>query len=180
MAFKFAREAHKGQTRRDGVRSYFDGHLVTVRDILASVTQNEDLLSASLLHDYLEDVPRAQASDLDPFGQVIKELVIELTDEFTKARHPALNRATRKGLERERYARMSGGAQLIKMADIAANLSDLDESDKGFARMFIKEKALCLPYLEPREGTLLYGERLELFAHAQIRLEQAKRTFDVR
>ena len=179
-AIEFFREAHKDQKRREGVRSYFDFHLKTVADIVASVTKDEDIIITAYGHDELEDVPGAKAEDLDFLGARVRGFIVELTDEFTKAKYPALNRAARKQLQREKYARLSPEAQLVKLADISANLSDLDESDKGFARMFIKEKALCLPFLEPRANTALYAERLALFIYATDTLRKAKEKFDVR
>ena len=166
-AIDFMRAAHAGQMRRDGVRP-FEVHPLDVMQRVAVVARTEDLSIAALLHDTVESIregaePSHPEYDLDAirdeFGANVADIVWDLTDRFIKKDYPDLNRKARKELERRRYSEMSSDARLIKIADICSNMSDLDGGDRGFALLYLKEKALCLPML--RENTLsntyLYG-----------------------
>ena len=77
------------------------------------------LLKASLLHDFLEDLPEAQVDEvrqLDEDGNRVVELVLEVTKRKgeTKARY--LERVLKTG---------SRNAHLLKCADRISNLTDL-------------------------------------------------------
>lgn len=67
-----------------------------------------------------------------------------LTDVYTSERHPELNRATRKGLERDRLAKASLQAQLIKVADLISNTRSIVAEDPKFAVTYLQEKAALL------------------------------------
>jgi hypothetical protein len=75
---------------------------------------------------------------LEEFGPRVLDLVIELTDIYTKENHPDKNRKTRKQLEAERLAGVSEEAKLIKRAD----LHDNGESFNGtsFEKTWLEEK----------------------------------------
>lgn len=146
---------HAGHLRRDGVRPY-EIHPLDVWERVAPFTADEDIQIGALLH----DVPEMIEEGVEPihpeygleaiyreFGSTVEGFCYELNDRYTKVKYPTLNRKARKQLERIRYSQMSEGARLIKCCDISSNLSDLDEKDAGFSRMFLREKALCLPYL---------------------------------
>jgi (p)ppGpp synthase/HD superfamily hydrolase len=147
-------------TRRNGTTAYFE-HPFLVAEILSEYTDDEDSIIAAYLHDTIESVEEKVIPDkpeysreqigLD-FSNNVRVLVSALTDEFTKPRYPLLNRRQRKQLERERYATMPAAAKNVKLADVIANLSDLQDTDAGFAGFYIREKAECLPYL--KDGTI--------------------------
>lgn len=178
-AAEFAKELHKHQFRKDGVRPYFV-HLEDVARRVSQVTDNEDAIIAALLHDGPEDIPDYTVAMVrERFGPHVAETVDFLTDRYVKSAYPNLNRRTRKQLERERYKTFSQVAKWIKLADIASNLSD-DGSvlnpdgtpEVGFMGMFIREKALCLPYLR------VVGDEKNEFLYAQaenILVEKAEK-----
>lgn len=175
-AISFMEAGHRGQTRKDGIRPY-SIHPMDVMERVRTVTDDEDILIAALLHDIAEDVNQ-YPYDLDGiaerFGVRVSEIVNELTDVYIKKDFPELNRKRRKQLERERYQLMSPEAKLVKIADICSNLKDTgDVPDAGFNRMFGREKELCLPYLELKEDA-----RNSMLMHkAQIILEEHKHLF---
>lgn len=189
-AIDFMKAAHRSidQRRKDNVRPYEVHPMDVFARLQAAGVEDEDILIAGLLHDVVEDVfPKNPKYSLpligETFGADVGVYVFELTDVYTKAECPTLNRKTRKQLERERYATFSDGAKLVKLADIASNLNDdgtVLESDGrvevGFNRMFIKEKALCLPYLEDKRSRLNW----RLFVEAMLILLAQKKKFDVR
>lgn len=54
-AWKFAENAHKGQTRKFSGLPYFDSHVAKVNGIVKLHTSDESLLCGTLLHDVIED-----------------------------------------------------------------------------------------------------------------------------
>lgn len=75
------------------------------------------MLMAAWLHDVLEDtdIPEEKIGLL--FGQKTLNLVIELTNVYTKEAYPLFNRESRKRLEHYRLGLVSDSAKLIKLAD---------------------------------------------------------------
>lgn len=71
------------------------------------------------------------------------QLVVELTDIYTKQHYPQWNRRKRKVKEAERLAEVSGDAQMIKYADIIDNM-DIVNTDTGFAPKFLAECSTLL------------------------------------
>lgn len=189
-AIDFMKAAHRSidQRRKDNVRLYEVHPLDVLARLQAAGVEDEDVLIAGLLHDVVEDVFPKNAYYggqliIDTFGEQVAGLVEELTDEFTKEKYPHLNRKARKQLERERYLKMSHGALLVKLADVASNLNDdgtVLESDGrvevGFNRMFIKEKELCLPYLGDPENEV----NIRLWNEAHDILQRQKKKFGVK
>lgn len=141
----FAVEAHTsiGQVRKfDG--SPYHTHVLRVAELVSARTQDGEVLAAACLHDVLEDVePKnpdfSRERILLEFGQRVLDLVVELTDVYTKENHPDLNRKTRKELEAQRLSKVSDEAKLIKRAD----LHDNNQSILGtsFEKTWLQEKA---------------------------------------
>ena len=77
------------------------------------------LLKASLLHDFLEDLPEAQVEDIrnmDEDGHKVVDLVLEVTKRNDETKAEYLQRVLEKG---------SRNALLLKCADRISNLTDL-------------------------------------------------------
>ena len=77
------------------------------------------LLKASLLHDFLEDMPEAQVEDIrqiDEDGEKVVELVLEVTKRNDETKAEYLERVLKNG---------SRNALLLKCADRISNLTDL-------------------------------------------------------
>lgn len=141
----FAVEAHSsiGQVRKfDG--SPYHTHVLRVAELVSTRTPDREVLAAACLHDVLEDVePKnpdfSRERILLEFGQRVLDLVLELTDVYTKENHPDKNRKARKELEAQRLAHVSEEAKLIKRAD----LHDNNQSILGtsFEKTWLAEKA---------------------------------------
>jgi hypothetical protein len=144
-ARRYATEAHSRINHR---RKYslepYDVHLKDVAGIVASVTDDQEMLAAAWLHDVVEDTP---ASFLDielEFGHALAELVGELTD---VSRPSDGNRATRKAIDRARLAGVSSRAKTVKLADLIDNCRDVCGHDPEFARVYLTEMAALLEVL---------------------------------
>jgi guanosine-3',5'-bis(diphosphate) 3'-pyrophosphohydrolase len=133
-----------GQVRKFSKRPYYT-HPIEVSELACLLTKDEDVLAAACLHDILEDVmPKNPAYNTDwirlEFNQRVLNIVVDLTNVFTKESHPELNRATRKALEKERILRISNEAKLIKICDLHHNNREVDENDP-FTKIWREEKA---------------------------------------
>lgn len=117
-AARFASSRHAGQERKgiDG-GPYFD-HPLEVASLLASVGRVDDpvILAAALLHDTLEDTETSPEELEEQFGQLVRRLVEEVSDD------KSLPRGERKELQVERSRQYSPGARLIRIADKISNL----------------------------------------------------------
>lgn len=146
-AYEFFKELHKDQKRKDGVRSYFDAHLVPVAELVWEYSGSETLVVVALGHDSSEDQNLSNYIIFHNFGFSASTLIWYLTDVYTKENFPSLNRSERKEAERKRYSYIPYDAKLVKLCDIVTNLRD-DNDDVGFMTMYVREKIACLPYLK--------------------------------
>lgn len=142
-ALVFAKNAHEGQVRRYTGEPYFN-HVESVGKRVAAITNDEEMVAAAILHDTLEDTDATMDELIEAFGRKVAELVIELTDQYTSEAYPKMNRKLRKDLEAVRLGQISEKAKLIKLCDLADNTSTIVEHDPGFAKIYLKEKALIL------------------------------------
>lgn len=125
------------------------------------------MIAAAHLHDVLEDVEpelikrgMKEYSDhfrvaLAEFPSEVRNMVVELTHEFTQEKYPKLNRAQRKKLEADRLALVSRNSKTIKLADLIDNSDSIVKHDIGFARTYLREKEYLLGVLREGEPRLL-------------------------
>ena len=149
---EFATIAHQGQKRKYTGEPYIV-HPIAVADKVAEIGGSMEMQAAALLHDVLEDTD-VSVEELGQFlfctvavkdsAEDILQMVIDLTDEFEKAKYPDLNRKTRKAKEADRLSRVSADAQTVKYCDLFDNTSSITEHDAGFAKVYLKEKAVLL------------------------------------
>ena len=78
-ALMFAAQAHSGQTRKNSVIPYIV-HPMEVCSIAATITDDEDILIATLLHDTVEDTPVTSEDIRREFGERVAELVAGETE----------------------------------------------------------------------------------------------------
>ena len=151
-AYLYAKEAHGDQKRKYTDEPYIV-HPVAVARLVASVTEDCEMISAALLHDVIEDTPKTFDDIRDSgFGYSIATLVDELTD----ASKPSDgNRECRKQIDREHTAKASANAKTIKLADLIDNTSSIVECDPNFAKTYMREKQLLLGVLQEGNPKLL-------------------------
>lgn len=159
--YLFAKAAH-GDQERKFTREPYINHCIRVMNICKNYTDDFTILASALLHDVLEDTPVTEQELrgflVDKFGQAKGErttdLVVDLTDVYTKAAYPAQNRTTRKGNEVLRMSEIAPDAQTVKYADIIDNSVDITQNDKDFARVYLRECNRILDAIPDGNATL--------------------------
>jgi len=115
----YAKDKHKGMTRKDGITPYFV-HLEAVVSRLKSLgVTDEDILCAGWLHDTIEDTDTTFDDVYERFGQRVAVLVSSLSKDED------LPKKQREIQYVKQLKEASLGAKLVKLCDISANLSDL-------------------------------------------------------
>jgi guanosine-3',5'-bis(diphosphate) 3'-pyrophosphohydrolase len=164
-AWAFAVAAHGEQQRKFNFEPYVR-HLERVAQTVMAYGGTTGMVMAALLHDVLEDTP-VTAPEMEAFlsetcaGTItnpteVLQMVLDLTDQFTKAQAPGHNRKRRKEMERQRLANISPRAQTIKLADIIDNTRDIIAYDLSFARVYVPEIVAVLEVLKQAEPFRLY------------------------
>jgi len=120
---EFASRKHSTQRRKDVAASPYINHPIAVTHVLADAGGIADLLTlmAAVLHDTIEDTDTTPAELEEQFGETVRKLVEEMTDDKT------LDKAVRKQRQIERAPKLSRRAKAIKVADKIANVQDVVE-----------------------------------------------------
>ena len=134
-AYRFARDAHKGQLRKYTGDAYIE-HPIAVAKVVASVTDDCDMIAAAFLHDTVEDTWAENKDIIEAFGQRVAMFVNELT-QFSVSSDG--NRAIRKELDARYLSRVSIPAKTIKIADLIHNSESIMMYGGDFASVYIKE-----------------------------------------
>lgn len=121
QAIEFASRKHSTQRRKDVDASPYINHPIAVAHVLADAGGITDLLTlmAAVLHDTIEDTETTSAELEKQFGETVRKLVEEMTDDKT------LDSAARKQLQIDRAPKLSRRAKPIKIADKIANVQDV-------------------------------------------------------
>jgi hypothetical protein len=159
-AREFATQAHRRiDQRRKYSNQAYEVHLKAVADLVASVSDDEEMLAAAWLHDSVEDTP-ATLEDIErEFGASVAQLVADLTD---VSRPGDGNRALRKTLDRGHSAQASARAKTVKLADLIDNCRDICKHDQRFARVYLVEMAALLEVLGEGDARLYKTARTTL------------------
>jgi guanosine-3',5'-bis(diphosphate) 3'-pyrophosphohydrolase len=117
-AAKFAAHKHSEQRRKNPAASPYINHPIEVAEHLCAVggVTDETVLIAALLHDTIEDTDTTEGEILSEFGEEVRALVLECTDD------KSLEKAERKRLQIVNAPKKSSGAKQIKIADKTCNL----------------------------------------------------------
>jgi guanosine-3',5'-bis(diphosphate) 3'-pyrophosphohydrolase len=120
-ALRFAADKHRHQRRKGEDGSPYLHHCIEVADTLAAqggVTDPE-VLAAAILHDTLEDTDATPDELTRCFGDRVRRIVEEVSDDR------ALTRDRRRELQVEKAPSLSPEAKLIKLADKICNVGDV-------------------------------------------------------
>ncbi len=154
----FAYDRHKDQKRKYTDEPYVL-HPIRVAFIVATVTNDQATIAAANLHDVVEDDPNTEIEEIyEVFGKRVGLYVDGVTN---KSKLTDGNRATRKEMDRQQIAKSLPPSKTIKLADIIDNAPAIIQYDPGFAKVWMNEKALMLPYLEEGD-VMLYIRVMEL------------------
>src|SRR5258707_640469 len=120
-ALSFSAQKHRHQRRKDLDSSPYINHPIEVARILAEIGKVVDLriLIAAVLHDTLEDTETTPSELEELFGQEVRRLVEEVTDDKT------LEKSIRKELQVKKVGGLSVGAKMIRIADKICNVRDI-------------------------------------------------------
>lgn len=119
-AVQFAAKAHKGQIRK-GTKKPYIVHPLEVADIVAAMTSDEEILSAAVLHDTIEDCEGVTEEVLRArFGERVASLVAGESEDKSKSWEE------RKGTTIRRLKEESRELQMIALADKLSNMRDID------------------------------------------------------
>jgi (p)ppGpp synthase/HD superfamily hydrolase len=124
QAINFAAHKHKDQRRKDEEASPYINHPVAVALLLAEIggVTDAEILAAAILHDTLEDT-ETTAEELEAkFGQRVRRIVEEVTDD------KSMPKRLRKQRQIEHAQDLSPDAVLIKLGDKTANVLDVTHS----------------------------------------------------
>lgn len=158
-ALKFATMAHATVVNKDGTIGQFRKytgepyivHPIEVMNIVATVPHTKEMLMAALLHDTVEDTDVTIEEVRALFGEVVADLVTDLTD---VSKPTDGNRALRKAMDLEHTANASAEAMTIKLADLLSNTKSIVEHDANFAKVYLVEKQKMLSVLTKGDSTL--------------------------
>lgn len=120
-SLSFAADKHRHQRRKGRSQIPYINHPIAVANILlneAKIT-DEVVLIAALLHDTVEDTDATFAEIEQHFGQTVRDVVAEVTDD------KSLPKAVRKQQQIDHAAGLSDRAKLVKLADKTSNLRDV-------------------------------------------------------
>ena len=119
-ARSFAEKAHEGQFRKGTKRPYIV-HPQEVAKIAATMTDEEEIISAAWLHDTLEDSRQVTKEQIrEAFGERVLELVEQESEDKSKTW------TERKGATIRHLKTAPRAVQMIALADKLSNIRDID------------------------------------------------------
>lgn len=123
-ALNFAAHKHRDQRRKDVEASPYINHPISLANILCNEAHVTDInvICGALLHDTVEDTDTSPEELASEFGDTIRDIVMEVTDDKTLAKH------VRKQNQIDHAAHASDQAKLVKLADKITNLRDVANS----------------------------------------------------
>jgi guanosine-3',5'-bis(diphosphate) 3'-pyrophosphohydrolase len=170
-ALRFAAHKHSRQRRKDSDATPYINHPIAVAEVLVRVAGVTDLttLQAAILHDTLEDTQTTLRELAEHFGQEVRSLVQELTDDRS------LPKEERKRLQIEHAPHLSVAAKRIKLADKICNLGDITPTQPADWPMQRKQD-----YLDWAERVVAgcRGCSVELERHFDAVLKERRQTLE--
>ncbi len=160
-AASYAARKHSDQRRADGMTPYF-AHVARVTLIsrhLFNIT-DQDVLTAALLHDVIEDTNTDHDEIAEIFGPRVAKYVILLT------KNKMLSKKLREKDYERRLRRAPEAIQIAKLADVFDNLSDRVGTTKLPKTLETAKKWLALfkPLLKTHSGKTAHRKVSQLVA----------------
>lgn len=119
-AIEFATRAHEGQYRKGTKRPYIV-HPIEVADIVATMTQDEEVICAAVLHDTIEDCAGVTKEVLkEKFGERVASMVLQESEDKSRSWEE------RKGTTIRHLREAPKEVQIIGLADKLSNMRDID------------------------------------------------------
>jgi len=169
QAICFASDRHLYQDRKYSGLPYIV-HPLRVMSIVRSVSDDEDMLCAAVLHDVVEDTTATLAELAQTFNTRTVELVGWLTDVATSEQG---NRKARKQIDLIHSQEAPADAQTIKLADLIDNPRSITTRDPDFARIYMAEKERLLAVLTKGNPQLHSQALKQLQTYQHNRVQEA-------
>ena len=140
-AMKFATRAHEGQFRKGTQRPYIV-HPAEVSEIVAEMTDDEDVICAAVLHDTIEDCEGVSQRLLaQEFSEKVAYIVAQESEDKSKSW------MERKTLTIEHLRTAPWEVQMVGLADKLSNMRDIDRDypvagERLWERFRMKDKAV--------------------------------------
>lgn len=150
-AIIFAKECHKGQFRSTG-ESYFNHPRNVAMNVFMykESSKIEELMTASMLHDVVEDCNVSIEFIRDKFGDLVANLVKELTSD--KKKRAKFN--SKAEYLYDKMSNMTDYALVIKLADRLDNISELQNCSASFRNKYINETKYIIKNLKKNRGNM--------------------------
>lgn len=128
-AIKFAVDAHKGAERRGKGFPYII-HPMEATEIVSTMTSDQELLAAAMLHDCIEDTPVTYDQIKDEFGKRVADLVRSESDIVVENKTESESWHERKQAAIDRIANSSRDAKIVAMGDKLSNMRAINRDYK--------------------------------------------------
>ncbi len=122
-AIAFATQAHEGQFRKGTTRPFIV-HPLEVGRIVATMTDDEEIISAAILHDTIEDCEDVTQEEIcKEFSERVADLVAQESEDKSKT-----------WMERKSatIAHLKNAAKEIQMIGLADKLSNMRDIDRDY------------------------------------------------
>lgn len=143
-AVLFATKAHEGTTRKGKERPYIL-HPLEVMTIVAGLTEDEEVISAAVLHDTVEDTDVTPRDIRQSFGERVERLVMAESEDKMKDLPPEASWELRKQATIDHLETLDRDEKLICLGDKLANIREMSRDyaqigDKLWERFNQKDK----------------------------------------
>lgn len=155
-AIQFAARKHHGQMRRETEPLPYITHLFSVALLIAEDGAHDDVVTAALLHDTLEDTPTTREEIVDAFNERVAELV-ESVSEIKEKEGRKLNWKEYKTNYLVLMEKIDDEALLIALADKVDNIESWNEELEKEGPAFLEHWKQS-----DREYVWFYGEALRI------------------
>jgi len=118
--------------------------IFTYEDLVCDSKSCLNMIQASLLHDVLEYTECPLSYLFNHYDSEVVQLVISVNNISKPSDGSGV---TREKIDREYFSNASQQAQTIKLADLIHNTSSIVKYDVEFAKIYLEESLLLLPYL---------------------------------
>ena len=123
-AIQYAVSAHAGTNRKGKQRPYIL-HPIEAMTIVAGMTDDEDIISAAVLHDVMEDTGKSEADIREAFGDRVADLVMAESEDKKPEIPSAASWETRKQATIDHLRIIGRDAQMICLGDKLANIREM-------------------------------------------------------
>lgn len=127
QAIRAAAVLHKDQLRKGDMPFPYVTHLVSVAMIVSDYTEDEDVITAALLHDTLEDTDYTAEELQEDFGGAVRDMVEALSEPQREVTGSKVPWKKQKSAYAEQLSKAPDGSLMIAAADKIHNMRAIVE-----------------------------------------------------